>query len=185
MSTIATAQVIHGLSAVAVDHLLVGCYWPSIAQVLLAQGFSWPALADLVAMDGDDDSALEVKLKELHDQVDRDLDTAPRLEPWNVVAGIYGRAWRMDLIDPTSAMWRMDSLWWQVRDLDDDEENDGIRLIWAGMGVKEQDDGELPWQAVDRLGVEVLTEADLLLPPRALDHSLCKAIRDALEANGY
>ncbi|GAB2636486.1 hypothetical protein [Nocardia goodfellowii] len=184
MSGIATAQVVHGLSALSEEDILFGQCWPSIARVVLAHGFSWTALADLVAMDGGDDSALDTKLTELHNQIDRYLEKSPRLDPWDVVAGIYGRAWRMKLIDPISAMWRMDNLWWQIRDLDYDN-RDGLRIIWAGMGVKEQDIVDLPRQAVESLGTDVLTKADLLLPPDAVDRQLCKTIRDALEANGY
>ncbi|WP_433560303.1 hypothetical protein ACQP1O_21540 [Nocardia sp. CA-151230] len=184
MSVTAAAQVIHGLTGPAVEGVLFERYWPSIAQVLLRQGFSWSALTELAAMETRDDSVIETKLGELHGQIDRYLRGAPRLDSWDVVAGTYGRAWRMDLIDPISAMWRMDNLWWRIRKLDR-KDRGGLLVIWAGIGVKEQDDGTLPSQAVDMLGVDVLSEADLLIPPGAVDYELCKAVREALDANGY
>ncbi|MEV6103014.1 hypothetical protein [Nocardia sp. NPDC051981] len=184
MSATATAQVIHGLTGLAEEDILFEGCWPLIAQILVRQGFSWSALTDLVAMEARDDSVIETKLGELHGQIDRYLGGAPRLDPWDVVAGTYGRAWRMDLIDPISAMWRMDNLWWRIRKLGH-EDRAGLRVIWAGMGVKEQDDGISLSQAIDSLGVEVLSEADLLLPPGAVDYELCNALREALDANGY
>ncbi len=180
--TIATAQVIHGLTALAEDPLLVECFWPTIAQIALDQGLSWAALTDLVAINICD--AIADKLGELHGQIDHYLADSPRLKPWDVVAGIYGRAWHMDLIDPISAVWRMDNLWQQIRDLDD-EDSEGLDLIWAGMRVREQDDEFLTAEAIRSLAIKVLDKADLLLPPDALDRGLCKALREAFEANGY
>lgn len=184
MSATATAQVIHGLTGLAAEDILFERCWPLIARVLLRQGFSWSALNDLAAMESRGDSVIETKLGKLHGQIDRHLGGAPRLDPWDVVAGSYGRAWRMDLIDPISAMWRIDNLWWRIRKLDR-KDRGGLLVIWAGMGVKEQDDGTSPLQAIDDLAVDVLSEADLLIPPGAVDYELCKAVREALDANGY
>ncbi|GAB3211547.1 hypothetical protein GCM10027262_41330 [Nocardia tengchongensis] len=180
----ATARVIHGLSAVIEDDVLVSRYWPSIARLVLDRGITYPAAVELARMEGEADAAIDSKVAELSQQLGRLLGDSPRLDPWDAVAGVYGRAWRMGLIDPTSAVWRMNSLWSQIRDLDESE-SDGLQIIWDGMQIKEQDDGSLSSEWIDRCGDELLARADELIPPGAIDRPLCESIREAMLANGY
>ncbi|MFE4457485.1 hypothetical protein ACFROC_09015 [Nocardia tengchongensis] len=78
----------------------------------------------------------------------------------------------------------MNSLWSQIRDLDESE-SDGLQIIWDGMQIKEQDDGSLSSEWIDRCGEELLARADELIPPGAIDRPLCESIREAMLANGY
>ncbi|WP_458688494.1 hypothetical protein [Nocardia tengchongensis] len=92
MSTVATTQVIHALAILATKNLLGEESWPDVARVLLDEGFRWPAVSGLAVMDRPYEQGLQSKLAELAAQIEHDLDDGARLDPWDVVAGLYGRA---------------------------------------------------------------------------------------------
>ncbi|WP_067693151.1 hypothetical protein [Nocardia jejuensis] len=180
----ATAQVIHALAVLADKGMLDEECWPGIARILLDQGFRWPAIRALAARDEPTEYRVLLILKDLAAQTERDLADGPIADPWDVVAGIYGRAWRFGLLDETLAMWRMDHVCFHLRGLPDDERCLGMRLLWRAMGVKEAD-GEYPSADVPAQAEAVLAQADSLLAPRALSYTLCEAIRAAMDDAAY
>ncbi|WP_327140657.1 hypothetical protein [Nocardia sp. NBC_01327] len=179
----ATTQVIHPLAVLAGEGLLEEQSWPGVARVLLDQGFRWPALPELAALYEPEEYRVVSRLKNLATQTDRDLTGSPRLDPWDVIAGLYGRAWRLGMLDETLAMWRMDHVWFHIRDLQKDHSH-GVRILWTAMGVKEFDDDH-PSSDVPARAEAVLSEADSLLEPHALSYPLCEAIREAMDNAGY
>ncbi|MEV6073437.1 hypothetical protein AB0L82_43405 [Nocardia sp. NPDC052001] len=180
----ATTQVIHALAVLADKGMLDEPCWPGIAQILLDQGFRWPAIGDLAALDDPTEYRVLLMLNDLAAQTGRDLADGPISDPWDVVAGIYGRAWRFGLLDETLAMWRMDRVCFHLRGLPDDERCLGRRLLRRAMGVKEAD-GEFPSADVPAQAEAVLVQADSLLAQRALSFALCEAIRAAMDDAAY
>lgn len=184
MSRLVTAQVVHGLAILAEEGLLAPDHWPGIATMLSEAGFRWPALTDLMKIEGYNEHAVIAALTELAAQIEPDLGDGPRLDPWDAVAGLYGRAWRLDLLDATLAVWRMDQVWFHAREFER-RPGGGVDLMWSGMGVKEMDDGHSSSASIERLAEAVLADADALLPADALEYALCRALRAAFDANGY
>lgn len=180
----ATTQVIHALAVLADKGMLDEECWPGIARILLDQGFRWPAIRDLAALDDPTEYRVLLILKDLAAQTGRDLADGPIADPWDVVVGIYGRAWRFGLLNETLAMWRMDRVCFHLRRLPNDERCRGRRILWQAMGVKESD-GEHPSVDVPAQAEAVLVQADSLLPPRALSYALCEAIRAAMDDAAY
>lgn len=185
VSAVGSAQVIHALAELDDDGWLIGEGWPRLAQQVLRGGLELPAVVDLADMDGATESEVSCKVAELRIQIEAHLGGCPPLEPWEVLVGLYGRAWRMGLIDCLMAIWRM----YQIRvicyhELEADDSAAPRMFTWV-VQVTDQDDGTLPLATVDALCTEVLEVADRLLAPDAVDIGLCRAIREVLDANGY
>ncbi|MFB7719398.1 hypothetical protein [Nocardia sp. NPDC056100] len=184
MSAVGNAQIIHALSRLDDDGHVIGDEWPRLAQEMVRLDLNWPAICDLARLNDPAESEVSAKVAELSTQLEAHPGVHPRLDPWDVVVGLYGRAWRMDLIDHLDAMYRME----MVRGLCyfelDASDSAAIYLFWRAGQVTEQDDYTLPTETVDFLCREVLEAADQLLPPGAVDYPLCQAIRKAMHANG-
>lgn len=80
------------------------------------------------------------------------------LDPWDVIAGLYGRAWRLGLLDEILAMWRMDQVWLHIRGLQEDHSR-GVRILWTAMGLKELDADDHPSPGIPTRAEAVLAEA--------------------------
>jgi hypothetical protein len=72
-------------------------------------------------------------------------------------------------------MYRMDRLWWLIRDLDRTT-SQGLQIIRQGMGLKELAD----FLDIRRDATALLAEADRLVPADAVDGALCQAVLDAV-----
>ncbi|WP_405496122.1 hypothetical protein [Nocardia sp. NBC_00511] len=177
------AQVIHALAVLADKGLLDESSWPAVARVLLDQGYRWQAAHDLAAMNDPEEYLVLGKLKDLAAQTELDLAGGPHADPWDVVAGLYGRIWRLGLLDAILAMWRMNHVWYHIRDLPHDHSR-GVEILWTAMGLKELDDDH-PSRDLPALAEALLAEADSLIEPGALSLRLCQAMREAMDAAGY
>ncbi|MGI5321093.1 hypothetical protein [Actinomadura nitritigenes] len=175
MARLDTARVVQSLAASWADQLLDHDGWPEIARTLPALGCDWPAVTDLAAMVVTSRAAVLDAVERLAAQAGRAMGDRPALDFWDTVCGLVARAWRLKVFDEVAAVYRMDGLWWLIRDLDGSGGR-GMQIIWQGMGITEMHDhGDISGPAT-----ALLVEADRLIPADSVNGPLCEAVLDAV-----
>ena len=183
MTDLETARFVHGLAVLIDDFVLCSEGWPRIVLAVGDLSRQWPAAVDLSGMTGAEESEIHAKVLELAEQLDVFLGDHPRLDPWDAVAGLLGRAWRMGLLDTFDAMVYLHNLW-GPNTIPNESGRSGAWLIWAAEGVWEYDgfiaDGTT--HIVERDGTPILIDSDALLSQDAVSRPLCIAVLEALNA---
>ncbi|UGT41844.1 hypothetical protein LTV02_39115 [Nocardia yamanashiensis] len=196
MVDLEVVRFVHGLALLVDDYVLDTDGWPKIALSLEDLITRWPAAVDLARMSGAEESEIEAKVFEFAEQLDESIGDHPRMDPWDAVAGSYGRTWRMGLLDAFDAIVHMKNVSWHAT-VPDDPDRQGAELILSARGAYEMGDlyeeygpctpdcGSSAIRIVEHFGTPILTKADALLREDAIPQRLCYAVRAAQSAAGH
>ncbi|GAA2860436.1 hypothetical protein Acy02nite_56670 [Actinoplanes cyaneus] len=173
------------LHAVAAEAGGTGREWHRIAGPALAAGGDWPALAELAA-DGplatsDDylDADIHAAQKRLADQLAAELGDRPRLDYWDMIAGVAARACTLGVIGPYDLAGVLGSYGHDTMD----EDSAGADMMWEVWSTNAVEGSTAEFGGYGGPGYdeeELRVRGDRLIPPGSINGPLALVLTEFL-----